>query len=289
MNTRFLPLLALLSFASACSSTPEDPPASRSPIGPVARTAAEAFPGAPSGVPALDRETILAACARAGECQVGQPLDDGVAIDPGTALDLVLLCVDALEFSAERAIPVSGWSNRMQTADRWAACVQGAAACEGVRACDIEREGVSCQEDGCLGPAGWKETRCEGDKATLIADGGIFTRDCALAHATCDTASPTGCTDRPYTACPPELPRADRCEGNIRLGCDGQDQVSYRDCTRLGGTCGLTPQGTQGCIYPGTTADCSGSGTPPPSCQGTRLSACVLGGRVEVDAPTLCP
>lgn len=287
MTHRIFLLLALAGGLAACSETTEEPPGSRSPIGPVARSASEAFPAAPAGVPALSRQAILSACVRAGECQVGQPLDGGAPISPGDAQGLVYLCVDALTFSAERAIPVSGWSDRAQTADLWAACVEVATTCEGVRACDIERDGVSCQEDGCLGPADWKETRCQGTVATLVTAKGELSRDCALAHAGCDPASPTGCTDRPYTSCPGDLDRADRCDGDVRLGCDGADQVSYRDCQRMGGTCGKTPEGRMDCIYPGTSEACAAA-EPPSACQGGKLSLCLLGGLVE-QPTTLCP
>ena len=166
----------------------------------------------------------------------------------------------------------------------------GAAAPGGaeVRACDVARPGVTCQEDGCLGPADGRETRCAGSVATISAKSGDVTRDCALAHAACDAKSPTGCTDRPYTACPSDHDPHDRCDGDVRLGCDGAGQVSYHDCRRLGGTCGLDARGTYDCLYPGVDA-CATDAPPASTCAGGKLGLCVLSALVEIAAPTLCP
>lgn len=284
MTHRLFLVLVLVGGLTACSDMID---IDMFPGGPVARNASEAFPAAPEGVPVLSRQAILSACVRAQECQVGQPLDDGTPILPEHVLLFVEICEGALTSSAERAIPVSDWFIKWaQTADLWVACVEGATTCEGVRACDIKRDGVSCEEAGCFGPAGWKETRCQGTVATLVAEGGEFVRDCALAHASCDPASPTGCTDRHSTSCPEDLDKADRCDGDVRLGCDRFNRVSYRDCRRMGGTCGKTPEGRMDCIYPGTSEACAAE--PPLECQGGKLSLCVLGGLVE-QPTTLCP
>lgn len=280
--------LALLVTSAACSSESpgSEPGGAASPRGKVARDAAEAFPDAPPSVPALTRDALARACARAAECQLGQPSGEST-ISPADAVALASLCVDALVFSGERAIPISGLSSRASTADVWVGCVAAGTSCDGVRACDVERPRVTCQEDGCLGPSDWVETRCSGDAATIVTKSGDVTRSCALAHARCDPSSPTGCTDRPYSRCPDGDPRVDRCDGDVRLGCDRAGQVSYHDCRRLGGTCGLDARGTSDCLYPGVDA-CAGESPPGPSCAAGVLSLCVLGARVDVASATLC-
>lgn len=270
-------------FASACTIEGfENTSSGNSPRGTVARTAQEAFPNAPVSVPALKREEILSACVRAAECQVGQPNGNNGSISESDAYALIVLCADDLQFSAERAIPRSKWTNFASAVDVWTNCVQGATTCEGVRACDVDRKGVSCQEDGCLGPADWQQTSCEGNIAKVQSKSGTFIRDCALAHATCDAESATGCTDRPYTACPEDPDKADRCDGDIRLGCDGLEQVSYHDCRRMGGTCGKTSEGKMDCIYPNTTADCNSREQAFPTCKDGVVSMCITGARIEV-------
>ncbi|MCC6644497.1 MAG: hypothetical protein IT374_02870 [Polyangiaceae bacterium] len=289
--TRSCLALAFSCVLSVACSSPESSiatttPEPSGPFGEVARDASEAFPEAPQAVPALSRDALLRACVRAAECQVGQPPSS--PITAADALGLVGICVSALEFSAERAIPISGWMSRASTADVWAACVTAGPACDDVRACDVARPGVTCEEDGCRGPSGWVETRCAGDQATIVTKTSQSTRDCALAHARCDVASPTGCTDRPYTRCPDGAPHVDRCDGDVRLGCDGQGQVSYRDCRRLGGTCGLDARGTYDCVYPDTDA-CAGTAPPSLGCAEGELAMCVLGARVTALSTALCP
>lgn len=281
-------LTSLLCFFAAGCSDPVLSLSSPPPLGTVARNAQEAWPQAPTDVPVLTRAGILAACTRSAECWLGQSPDNGPPITLEQASQLVFLCVSDLEFSGERAIPTSAWTSRPHTADRWAACVTGAKTCEEARACELGRPEVTCQEDGCKGPADWVETRCEGDQATVTTQRGSVSRDCSLAHARCDISSATGCTDRPYSQCAEEdVSRGDHCDGNIRLGCDGARQVSYHDCGRLGGTCGTTADGKPGCVYPDTTADCATDFIF--KCEGGTLSLCVLDALVEQPSPVLCP
>lgn len=285
LSRLFTTLASSLVFVAACSAeVPTLGPAQAR--GPIAKDAAEAFPGAPV-VPALTREAMLRACERAAECQLGQALGE-TTISRDDAVGLAILCVNGLTFSGERAIPISGWANRDATADVWVACVSEGKTCGDVRACDVERTHVTCQEDGCLGPADWLETRCAGDVATVSTKSGDVTRDCARAHARCDTSSPTGCSDRPYTRCPEDDPHRDRCDGDVRLGCDGAGQVSYHDCRRLGGTCGVDEKGTFDCLYAGTDA-CATDAPPATMCASGVLSMCVLGARVDTPSKVLCP
>jgi hypothetical protein len=137
---------------------------------------------------------------------------------------------------------------------------------------------MDCQEDGCRAEVDYTVT-CDGDVATLTPpEGSPVTRDCSRAFAACSPERPTGCTDRLFTACPEPPPQPDVCEGDIRLGCDGQQQVSYRDCSALGGSCADSD-----CSYP------VGDPCEQPSCDGGNLNVCFAKGTVTVPAAGLCP
>jgi hypothetical protein len=286
---------SLFSFTTACTfSGPENveiPFGSAfqaAPEGTVARNAKEAFPQAPENVPVLSPQDIFSACTRFMECQLQLPEDKSLATSKSDAVSLHSYCTLALEFSAERAIPVSFLTvfRFEYTADKWVECIQKAKTCEELEVCNRPREDIYCEEAGCRLSGQWKETRCEGSMATIVTQEKTLVRDCANVHGTCDPQSPTGCTDRPFTVCPDDLDKADRCEGNIRLGCDGSNQVSYRDCTRLGGVCGKTPQGTFDCIYPKPEkSSCPGGNEA--YCSDGKLSACILYTSVEQATP-LC-
>jgi hypothetical protein len=255
------------------------------PVGPVARTAEDAWPTVPDAVDSLDRERIVDACVTAIACAVSPE-------DPNRLLALDI-CVNQIEWSAERAIPMSGLVDRDERAEFYVSCVLEAVGdCNGVRACSTGRDpAIDCQEDGCRATSSAApEVTCDGTVATLAMEGRVTDRDCSRAFAECDPISPTGCTDRLFTACPSDADRADRCDGDIRLGCDGAGQVSYHDCSRMGGRCGTTPEGNQGCIYSDQPdAGCTGTEPQAAACDGTMLSVCVNDIRVTVQAPELCP
>jgi len=281
-----LPLMLAFGLgASACSSSSDDGTQHLGPSkGPVATNAAEAWPDAPTAVPPISAENILEACSLAGACS-----DEVMQLDLATRTSLIDLCVFDATFSVERAIPMSGFVTSNERTEYWVKCVlDNAQACNLVEACKTERDpSIACQEDGCDGPAGATVT-CNGDVATIVAGGKTLTRDCSRAFAQCDPESTTGCTDRPFTQCPADASSADRCDGNIRLGCDAYNQVSYHDCTRLGGTCGAEADGSQGCVYPGQIApECTGDDIAKATCSGSTLSACVNGRRLSVASP-LC-
>ncbi len=257
------------------------------PIGPVAHDAAEAWPERPEVAP-ITREQIAEACVLEAGC--------AVAADPNQKDDALLLaelCVGQIVWSAERAIPLSGLWRAQERAERRVACVLAAASdCTAVIACTTGRDSsIDCEEDGCKNVQGGDvSVVCDGAIASISGPAGAFSRDCALAFAECDPESPTGCTDRHFSACPAEGSKADRCDGNVRLGCDGAGQVSYHDCERMGGTCATTADGRQDCIYQ-VPADvqCSDPGNLTAACSSTQLSLCVLQKRVTLDAPALCP
>lgn len=277
---------ALALAAIGCGSIDQETKGPK-PEGPIAENASEAWPKAPSAVPAISPVEIATACARAGEC-----IPDLDTFTQQEKMALVDLCVFDATFSAERAIPLSGFAKRNERAEYFVRCTLDAADCSAVNACASERDDrIGCQEDGCRFLGGKTPVvSCSGSVATLTVGGSSFTRDCALAFAECDTESATGCTDRPFTACPPDAPKADRCDGNVRLGCDGAGQVSYRDCSRMGGTC-QTAGDVGACVYTGATPECDPDGETPPapaSCDAGTLSVCVNGERLSL-ASGLCP
>lgn len=254
------------------------------PEGPVARTAGEAWPDRPSDVPVMTPEDILRACVAYVSC--GSTGADGGASKPFGAD----MCVASIVFSGERATPLGDVNLRgNERAEFFVNCVLGASSCTDIAKCLTDRsDDIECQEDGCRGKIpGWSVT-CSGTVATVTGDGVHFTRDCATAFAACSPDSSTGCTDRPFTQCAPGTGSADRCDGNIRLGCDRSGQVSYHDCERLGGTCGATSTGAMGCVYP-ASPECPPGHPQFDSCTGTNLNVCVAGRRVTASAPALCP
>jgi hypothetical protein len=162
--------------------------------------------------------------------------------------------------------------------------------CEAQKSCSSERDrDILCEEDGCRVTGNPFQVTCEGTVAKLQGGERTFDRDCARALAVCDPMSPTGCSDRQFSACPADLGTADRCDGDIRLGCDRQRQVSYHDCTRMGGACGSTADG-EDCTYPtATSPECSQPKPAAAACAESMLAVCVNGQRLTLSAPGVCP
>jgi hypothetical protein len=200
------------------------------------------------------------------------------------------LCVGGVTWSAERAVPMqiitSGYDER---AEFFVDCLLASAGdCASALACTTPRNpAITCQEDGCSSKIVFDVT-CDGDIATLANGMENVARDCSRALAKCSTESPTGCTDRQPLACPSDGGRADTCDGNVRLGCDGADQVSYRDCERLGGICADAAAGGKECNYGPADAECTGSQPLLAACSNGVLAACVTGRRLEIDAAVIC-
>jgi hypothetical protein len=229
-------------FASGCSKEQE----------PVARNAAEAWPDRSTQPAPLASIEIQEGCKAFAACR---PLDaEGRSLTESA-------CVDQIRWNAERMIPISTSDllAPLRDADErpefFIRCVRKAAGdCAQIAACLTARTAkYLCEEDGCIQTAE-SEVTCQlgpnADVAVMKQPGGeIFRRDCARSFTVCDPSSPTGCTDRHSTKCDPDQTKGDRCDGAIRLGCDGSDRVSYHDCARLGGTCGALPTGGQGCVY----------------------------------------
>jgi hypothetical protein len=268
----------------ACGGSNEEP-APETPIGPVAKNAAEAWPERPQNVPAISAKQIAEACVLQAACI---PAEEGV--DRNALRSLVDLCAHDAAFSAERAIVLSGFVQRNERAEFFVDCTLKTTDCNATRACATERpDHIYCEEDGCRlqGSASYSVS-CSGDIATLSAGSESVQRDCSRAFAQCSETSVTGCTDRHFSACDEiGIQAGDRCDGDIRLGCDGATQVSYRDCSRLGGSCEQNGRGA--CVYPDADVRCTADKKPPPQCQGAELSLCVGHAWVTVDAPAVCP
>lgn len=249
------------------------------PIGEVAKNAAEAWPTRPFNVPPITREQLLSACARY------------VACDP-TPADMVVtdvgFCTGQVEFSAERAIPISALMPGWERSEYFVDCVSNAVDCAAVNTCFHARpdKSIYCEEDGCRASKDY-DVACNGDQATLKNGDETLQRDCASAFAQCDADSPTGCTDRQFTVCS-DKDAPDRCEGNVRIGCDTHGQVNYRDCERLSGTCGQTADGNIGCVYDLQDPECTGDNFLFSYCDAGNIVACVTGHRTSVPAPELC-
>lgn len=272
--------------ALGCSSPAPDDSSSYDPEGPVATSAAEAWPDAPAGIPAITEEEILGACSIAGACS-----DEVMKLDLDSRTGVTDLCVHDAVFSAERAIPMSGFIQGQERAEFWVRCVlDHASDCGAVAKCRTERSSVVyCEEDGCRAKEPLSVV-CKGNVAELSGPSGTWTRDCSRAYASCDPESPTGCTDRHWSACPKDATGGDRCDGDVRLGCDGAHQVSYRDCTRMGGTCATGADGAGACVYPhAISPECVGEGALGASCEGGTLFACVNGLRLSTPSPLCSP
>jgi hypothetical protein len=276
----------ILSETDSSTGTPPPP----KPIGPEAKTAAEAWPNKGTQPPALTNAEIASGCAVFAACSAGADMAGTQA-----ALLTMDVCVAAVTWAAERAIPISNLflGNANERPEFFVRCsIDNAASCDAALACLTSRNtSIHCEEDGCrLTSEAALAVTCEGDVAKMTLDGAAITRDCSRSFTKCDAASETGCSDRHFTACAPDdVGRSDHCDGNVRLGCDGAGQVSYRDCERLGGVCGPQPEGDEGCNYgEGPDPECSGDSPTAAACAATKVSACVNGKRVTIEAAGLC-
>ena len=272
-----LGLLFVPAALAACSF--ETTPVEHTPEGPVADNATEAWP-TESDVAPLSIEKMTRACAAWAVCAL-EDADVAAQVDGPLAVEF---CLAGLDWSAERAIPLgnswlSPFGDTNERVEWWVDCVLASNGCETTASCLSKREiDMDCEEAGCRARTDYAVT-CDGVMATLTdASGTSIRRDCSRALAQCDETSPTGCTDRHPTACAEPPPQPDRCDGDVRLGCDGSQQVSYHDCTRMGGTC----DGGD-CRY-AETNECAA----PASCNGTELTACLRGASVTLSAPALC-
>jgi hypothetical protein len=246
------------------------------PDGRVNVTAAEAWPSRPMEPTPPTAAEILSACAILSSCfsQIG---DAGVSSD-ADQIKGITSCLDPTTHKfEERAIPEA------EQSERWSFKVRNIIAkkgCGGVLIGSKRPHEAYCEESGCWWTGSSPATvTCEGTIATYNAPTPVGTRDCAGSYATCSTTSPTGCTDRPRVAC--QSAGKDRCDGDIKLGCDRCGLVSFHDCGLQGGHCVESPDGAA-CVYPDPAA-C----TAAPSCSGSMLTFCSRGAPTTVDCVAL--
>ncbi|HEV8247376.1 MAG TPA: hypothetical protein VGP93_16470 [Polyangiaceae bacterium] len=250
----------------------------------------------------IEPDSLLDACVARVVC------DQQALPALGTRLQKLSACIADVEWSAERAIPLSGYWHFNERAEYWVSCaLDSAGDCSMLADCTTERaSGIYCEEDGCRlssnnavceqddcgvsSANGSYEVSCTDTIATLGNELGTSARDCSRAFAECDLASPTGCTDRLFSQCTPDA--TERCEGDVRIGCDGSRQVSYRDCSRLGGHCALHADKHFGCSYGDATDESTPIctvGTPSEArCDGDQLSLCAAGFHLTRGAPEIC-
>lgn len=290
MNHRSSLLALVLPLAVACSggSSPAPPPAGcpagatcvqapRGPVHPLRAdktvdiTVTEAWPNrAMESAPLTAAEHGLACAIWAG-C---------VGKSDAERLTLIDACGNlSSEFWEERAVMAPGKNERWPYEARAAIAVKN--DCAAVLALETKRPGpINCEEDGCW----WTSVTsplpvvtCAGDVATLVSAGTTYTRDCTHALATCDASSPTGCTDRAPTACD-STDAIDRCDGDVRIGCDGTGKVSFHDCARVRAKC-VTTGGKSGCVAE-NAGECASTGLH--SCAADSVEVCVDGKKIVV-------
>lgn len=270
------------------SGSSNAPPPSRTPV---TNTAEEAWPDRGAQPDALTPKEIAHLCIQLVECNSIPDLVDLGWDDSPDALDTLDTCVAVATYSAERAIPLTyfgeGYNERVEYL---AECVSTSEACEDVAAClTPQPPDLECEEAGCRGSWGVSVT-CEGEVATITLRDETHVRDCSRAYAKCDPDTSTGCTDRPFTKC--HGGTGARCDGNVLLGCDDADLLSYHDCSRMGGTCEELA-GERRCVYPDSSPLCPSTANwyflPTARCgDAAMLTVCIAERVVELPRSALC-
>jgi hypothetical protein len=244
--------------------------------------AKEAWPDRPRPQPFPTASEVAQACTAFAACRppVTSPIgtSGGVVTFEGCLRGgLGLFDVSA----SDRVIPLTDYQ------ESWSTLIQSILAangeCSTIRAAlTIETAPIQCQEDGCWLASNRPGTvTCEGDLASIRADGETWRRDCSRANARCSRKSPTGCTDRQLVRCDPD--GRDRCDGDVKLGCDHCGLVSYHDCSWNGGHCEETAEGA-GCVDPMNDAACPSGAT---QCEGSSFTTCVQGQPIQLDCVAL--
>jgi hypothetical protein len=265
-------------------------------LGVLENSAAEVWPWRPD-LPKLDNEEVVRACAAYVMCE--ESFADRTREGLLTALRIRVFDVVG---SAEQAIPITDllYSGLFapggllaaynERAEFFVSCVNSANQdCAAIRRCLSPRlNDLECDERGCRNASSQPFVRsCNGTVATLTKGSLRFQRDCARAFAECDPKSATGCTDRRVSGCRVSGSQrcgvASRCDGDVELGCDQYNRVTYNDCTRLGGWCGTDSLGFGSCMYP-RSSECLLDPYFDLTCSGDKVNVCSL----SVGAPELC-
>ncbi len=246
----------------------------RGPDGHIYATAAYVWPDRAPEPPLPDDTELAVACATLATCL---PLDDitGVSswdwsgIETGRA-DFAKTCASGESIPESHAFPLFGSSTRLGALMPIALRAKG--DCSQVLAARKGFASLVCSEQGCGLTSSLGDVTCVGDDAHF-ASGAI--RHCPEAFARCSASSPTGCTDRLPIRCSTSL---DRCDGNVLLGCDEHQRVTFRDCGRYGGAC----------IEISGRARCTPTGcTDAPTCSGNVLTLCTRGSNQLVDCTAI--
>lgn len=279
-------------------------------------TVSEAWPDRPPGLPPPTPQDVAQACAAFAACQdlsritvidsnstnvaeyKERPLNaDEIA---GARARDLLWCTGgafapfaASPAPAEWAIPIVGsdgpeGAEDYDSNESWGFFIRNVLEAQGdcsrIRGVLTRRDAsIECYEGGCL-VTEKRTVRCNGDVAAFQETG--KQRDCSRSEMHCSERSPTGCTDRPLVRC--NAGGTDRCDGNVKLGCDSCGFVTFHDCSWDGGSCVETTDGA-GCVPPASAcvARSSSGGLTLSSCSGATLSLCVAGQPVDVSCEAI--
>ncbi|MBL8715779.1 MAG: hypothetical protein JNL79_07270 [Myxococcales bacterium] len=246
----------------------------RGPDGRLYATAAYVWPDRAPEPPLPDNADLAVACATLAACL---PLDDlgvtdlGYSTIPSARVNFARICASN-EFEPEAyGFPLFRSSVRLGSLMRIALGVKG--DCRKILAARTAFEGLVCSPQGCGLATTLGAVTCVGDDAHF-ASGAV--RHCAEAFVRCSATSPTGCTDRLPIRC---AAARDHCDGAVLLGCDKYHRVTFRDCSRYGGTCMETTSG----------ADCTSPTkcTEEPTCSGDVIVLCTRGSNQLVDCKAI--
>jgi hypothetical protein len=252
-------------------------------------TYVEAWPNRPVKEPALSAEEVAAACAAFGACaDVSGYFNTGGEHVWRVQAQQACIRGALSPFSvnaAERAIPLSGGLGSgagRPLNESWdyviRAVLDAQDDCNRIQYLFTERDvTIECQEDGCYSTQP-RTTTCEGEIATFQETG--LWRDCSRSGMHCSVDSTTGCTDRELVRCEPNA--ADRCDGDIKLGCDHCGFVTFHDCAWNGGHCEEETRGAR-CVAPTDASAC----VPGSRCTGNTLALCIGGRPIDVDCSTI--
>lgn len=259
-----------------CKAHPTGPTYGVDGEGRVAITASQAWPNRPTEPTVIAAEDVARACAALGACYSSWAPPSSSTDDESIAA-FTALCT-APDSTEERAVPMSSSNERWSW---WLRAVLANPTCDAIAKLKTDRaKGTYCEEDGCWWTDAQPVVSCSGTVATISANDGVHLRDCARSYTTCDVHSATGCADRAPVAC--DAKGIDRCDGDVKLGCDHNGLVSFHDCSLIHATCVQSATGAS-CV----PKDDAGCELGAQACDGSKLSLCAFGAKVTVDCAEL--